>query len=62
MKLPDFHTFPELDSLRRRMGIPADVYGNLNVVIDSGRLSEDELDRLTSPDGLDIASVRRQSL
>jgi hypothetical protein len=57
MKLPDFHTFPELDSLRRRMGIPADVYGNLNVVIDSGRLSEDELDRLTSPDGLDIASL-----
>jgi hypothetical protein len=57
VKLPNFHTFPELDSLRRRMGIAPDIYGSLEVVVDPGRLSEDELERLTSPDGLDIGSL-----
>jgi len=56
MKLPDFFASIELNSVKRRMGIPRDVYGNLFAKVDPGRLTEDEIERLVSPDGLDIES------
>lgn len=57
MKLPDFFQFSELNALKDRMGIPFGTYGSLVVVVEEGRLNEDELDKLTSYDGLDIASL-----
>ena len=57
MKLPNFLKFPELDDLRVRMGIPPNVYGTLEILIDPARLSEDELERLTSPEGIGIGSL-----
>lgn len=57
MKLPNFFKFPELDDLRTRMGIPPNVYGTLEIVIDPARLSEDELERLASPEGIGIGSL-----
>lgn len=57
MKLPNFLQSEQLNSLRARMGIPQDVFGNLNVIIDPARLSEVELERLSSQDGIEIDSI-----
>ena len=55
MKLTDFSGFEPLNSLKEKMGIPRDTFGNLTVLIDAGRLSELELEKLASQDGLDIS-------
>jgi hypothetical protein len=55
MKLTDFRNFELLNSLKERMGIPRDVFGDLTVLVDAGRLSELELEKLTSQDGLEIS-------
>lgn len=57
MKLTDFYLFDALNVLKARMGIPRDVYGNISVLIEPGRLTPNELERLLSPDGLDIESL-----
>ena len=54
MKLPDFFTDERLNRAKERMGIPREVYGSLTVNIEPGRLTEDELDRLTSGEGIDV--------
>ena len=56
MKLPNFYEFEPLNSVKAKMGIPRDVYGSLTVIIDSGRLTELELEKLTSATGLDISA------
>src|SRR6516162_2310841 len=55
MKLTDFRNFELLNSLKERMGIPRDVFGELTVLVDAARLSELELEKLTSQDGLEIS-------
>ena len=55
MKLTDFSGFEPLNSLKEKMGISRDVFGDLTVLIDAGRLSELELEKLTSQDGLEIS-------
>src|SRR5205823_4379859 len=55
MKLTDFRNFELLNSLKERMGIPRDVFGDLTVLVDAGGLSELELEKLTSQDGLEIS-------
>lgn len=55
MKLPDFFEFKPLNSIKTKMGIPQNVYGNLTVSIDPARLTRLELEKLTSQDGLDIS-------
>ncbi|WP_443749356.1 hypothetical protein [Asticcacaulis solisilvae] len=57
MKLPDFYNSSSLNSLRRKMGIAATQFGNLEFDRLEGRLSRDELERLTSLEGLDIESL-----
>jgi hypothetical protein len=54
MRLPDFFTFEPLNRLRSRMGIPSDRYGSFSLEIDPGRLTVEELDRLTG-EGIDIS-------
>src|SRR5664280_545773 len=55
MKLPNFYVFDPLNRLKERMGIARDTFGSLDVVIDAARLTEFELEKLTSQDGLDIS-------
>jgi hypothetical protein len=54
MRLPDFFKSEELNNLKERMGLPRDAVGALNVSIGGPRLSALELEKLVSPDGLDI--------
>lgn len=54
MKLIDFYKFDLLNNIKASMGIPRNVYGELKIKIQESRLSEIELERLTSPDGLEI--------
>lgn len=56
MKLPNFYEYAPLNSVKAKMGIPPNVYGSLTVLVDVGRLSELELEKLTSPNGLDISA------
>jgi hypothetical protein len=57
MKLPDFHKHTLLNSLRTRMGIPPDVYGDLSRVT-LIRLTADDIDiRLGSFEGIEIEST-----
>jgi len=56
MKLPDFKNSFGLNALKESMGIARDVYGTIRVTVDPSRLTELELERLTSPDGLEIAA------
>ena len=55
MKLPDFFNFEPLNLIKEKMGVPRNVYGVLTVLIDPGRLTEEELKKLTSSDGIDIS-------
>jgi hypothetical protein len=57
MKLPDFYLDKILNDLKALMGMPANVYGNLVVNVGGKRLTPEELERLISPDGLDITSL-----
>lgn len=54
MRLPNFYSFDALNELRRRMGIPQEVYGTFSSGTASHRLTADELDRLTSGEGIDV--------
>jgi hypothetical protein len=56
MKLPNFYDFEPLNAVKAKMGIPRNVYGSLTVIIDAGRLTELELEKLTSSNGLDISA------
>lgn len=56
MKLPNFFDFEPLNTLKEKMGIPRHVYGDLTVLIDPSRLTELELENLTSSNGLDISA------
>lgn len=55
MKLPNFIQSMEFNSLKTRMGIPVDHLAPLSAIVVDSRLSEYELDRLTSEEGLDVA-------
>jgi hypothetical protein len=55
MKLTDFAGFEPLNALKDKMGIPREALGDLTVSVDAARLSELELERLASPDGLEIS-------
>lgn len=54
MKLPDFRSNVRMNALREAMGIPHDQFGSLAVEIAPGRLTLDELRKLTSGDGIDV--------
>ncbi len=54
MKLPNFFVDERLNRVKEEMGIPRDVYGSLTVGVEPGRLTEDELDRLTQGEGIDV--------
>jgi hypothetical protein len=54
MKLPNFYEFEPLNSVKKKMGIPQDVYGSLTVSVPN-RLTELELIKLTSSEGLEIS-------
>lgn len=56
MKLPNFFDFEPLNKLKANMGVPKNVYGDLTVLIDPSRLTESELEKLTSVHGLDISA------
>lgn len=55
MKLPNFYEFEPLNILKEKMGIPRGDYGTLTVLVDPSRLTELELEKLTSSIGLDIS-------
>jgi hypothetical protein len=55
MKLTDFKIFAPFNSLKAKMGIPPDVYGNLSVEISPGRITPADLKSLGTPGGLDVA-------
>lgn len=56
MKLPNFYEFEPLNSIKEKMGIPQNVYGDLEVFVPYARLTELELEKLTSAEGLDISA------
>jgi hypothetical protein len=58
MKLPDFRFFEPFNGLKGRMGIPTDVYGSFTLEATATRLTRDELDRLSSGEGIDIIVKR----
>jgi hypothetical protein len=55
MKLPDFKTLAAFNSLKEKMGVPKNVYGDLYVELAPGRLSLSELSELSSAAGLDVS-------
>jgi hypothetical protein len=55
MKLPNFFLFEPLNRLKEQMGLSRDDVGDLTVSIRQPRLTEAELEKLASPDGLDIS-------
>jgi hypothetical protein len=55
MKLPDFFKFEPLNDVKRKMRIPPEVYGSFGVRVESSsRLTETELNLLTSGEGIDV--------
>lgn len=54
MKLPDFFSFAPLNELRREMSIPDGYYRDFEVTVRPG-VTREELDALTSGDGIEIA-------
>ena len=54
MKLPDFYIFEPLNVVKKKMGVARDVHGDLQVKVEAGRLTELELEKLTSTRGLDV--------
>lgn len=57
MKLIDFTIWQELIDLKVRMGLDPSALGKLEVVVDPGRLTADEIEKLVSPDGLELPSL-----
>lgn len=55
MKLPNFYEFQPLNDLKEKMGIDRNIIGTLTVVVEPGRLTELELEKLASSSGLDIS-------
>ena len=55
MNLTNFFEFEPLNTIKAKMGIPRNVYGNMTVNIDAGRLTELELEKITSANGLEIS-------
>lgn len=55
MKLPNFFDFEPLNTLKAKMGIGREVYGSLTVHISAARLSEIELEKLSSAEGIDVS-------
>lgn len=55
MKLTNFYEFEPLNLVKAKMGIPRSVYGDLTVKIDAGRLTELELEKLASADGIEVS-------
>ena len=58
MKLPDFYIFEPLNVVKKKMGVARDVHGDLQVKVEAGRLTELELEKLTSTRGLDVFLAR----
>lgn len=56
MKLPSFYEFEPLNIIKENMGIHRTVYGDLTVEFSGSRLTELELEKLTSASGLDISA------
>ena len=54
MKLPDFFADTELNKLRRAMGIPETQFGSILTTVDPSRLTKEQLNKLTSGEGIDI--------
>lgn len=54
MKLPDFLRNTAMNALRADMGIPPDQFGSFRAEVEPGRLTLEELDKLTSGQGIDI--------
>lgn len=55
MKLPDFYHFIPFHHIKEKMGIPKDTYGTLEKTLKIESLTEAELEKLTSKDGLEIS-------
>jgi hypothetical protein len=56
MKLPNFYEFEPLNIVKLKMGISRNSYGDLTIVVDPSRLTELELEKITSSHGLDISA------
>ena len=54
MKLPNFFDFAPLVDLKRKMSIPDNVYGSFEHSAPQSRLTEEELTKLSSGEGLDV--------
>lgn len=54
MKLPNFRLNALMNALRAQMGIAPDQFGSFAVQVAPGRLTVDELRKLTTGDGIDI--------
>ena len=54
MKLPDFFADTQLNKLRSAMGIPEKHFGSILTTVDPSRLTREQLDQLTSGEGIDI--------
>ena len=57
MKLPDFYDFDALNEVKRRMGIPRDVYGQFTSEERPRRLTDVEITTLKSGPGLVVPFV-----
>jgi hypothetical protein len=55
MKLPNFYLFEPLNKLKEQMGLSRETVGDLTVTVPHARLTEAELEKLASQDGLDIS-------
>lgn len=55
MKLPNFLKFAPLNELKSRMGIPVDTYGSFDLAVEEGRLTLEELEQLSSGEGIEIS-------
>jgi|RhiMethySRZTD1v2_1073278.scaffolds.fasta_scaffold97612_4 hypothetical protein len=55
MKLPDFLKSASLNALKTRMGISVDTYGSFDLAVEEGRLTLEELGKLSSGEGIDVS-------
>lgn len=55
MRLPDFTRYEPLNRLKEQMGIQRDEFGSIVVIVAPGGLTADELERLVSGTGIDVA-------
>jgi hypothetical protein len=57
VKLIDFTTWQALIDLKVRMGLDPSALGKLEVLVDPGRLTAEEIEKLISPDGIELPSL-----